>query len=562
MRIQRFIPMVLVGVVAMLVFAAAPALAAAPETPVTVKATEVTGDSAVLRGELNPGKAGEPGEKYEFLYSLSASECHIPGETEHLPETPVEALGAKEEAVSIEAGDLRPGTTYSFCVLAEQGGEGAQSPSLSFTTPTGPLAPFVLKSGTVVEGVTPFAAKLAAKINPEQETTKYSFTLATNEALTQNVKTISGSEELPAEFSNDEASVITGNALTPSTKYYFRVSATNKTGTTLGTVASFTTAAVAVPEVVGESVSALSSAEPQLEAKINPKYEETTYRFEYATNRALTENLVVVPGAPPAADLPGVDEEVLAGPVGITDLRPGPYFYRVVAENPTSKEKSEPAYGPTEEFLALGDPVVTTNPVGVTARATANVSGTVTPQGLPSTYHFAYIPFAAYEAAVAKGLADPFAVSLGGRDTYETGLTFLNFFGHEASFEDYEAHPVELRLEELEAETTYVYALVAHNELGTTTGAPQTFTTQAKAPPVAVPAVAVQPSPTPDLSAIFPAPPVIAPIAHGTIGELDAREAREGKAVNPGKKKSKGKKRDKPKKKHGRKIKPTKRKNG
>jgi hypothetical protein len=43
---------------------------AALETPVAKPATSVTGDSAVLHGELNPGAPGEPGE-YQFLYEVS-----------------------------------------------------------------------------------------------------------------------------------------------------------------------------------------------------------------------------------------------------------------------------------------------------------------------------------------------------------------------------------------------------------------------------------------------------------------------------------------------------------
>ena len=47
-----------------------PALAAAPETPETVEAREVTATTARLEGVLNPKAAGEA-DSYEFLYRQS-----------------------------------------------------------------------------------------------------------------------------------------------------------------------------------------------------------------------------------------------------------------------------------------------------------------------------------------------------------------------------------------------------------------------------------------------------------------------------------------------------------
>jgi hypothetical protein len=65
---------VLVMLFGALGFAAAPALAAAPETPETGEASAVMAATATLKGVLNPKATGEP-EEYEFLYGRRGAEC-------------------------------------------------------------------------------------------------------------------------------------------------------------------------------------------------------------------------------------------------------------------------------------------------------------------------------------------------------------------------------------------------------------------------------------------------------------------------------------------------------
>ncbi len=481
MRTQRLVPMVVVSALALLVFSSAPALAAT-ETPVVNGATEVTGNSAVLHGVLNPLTAGEPGE-YQFYYRPSTEACRPGANTE--PEPAAAAAGNAKEVVEVEVENLEPGTTYADC-LVETGGFGfLESPSLTFKT-LATAKPYVYKGATTATEVGPFSATLNAVVNPEQQETTYAFEIATNEAFT-SAKSIPGTHPLQTptgEHGEIEvpASASTKSILAAGTTYYFRIVATDATGSTTGPTEQFTTTTEQnSPEVISESLSAHNSFEPKLEARINPEYEETSYYFEYATSRltVLLGKGTVVKGAPPAPDLPAVFEEEpgqLAGPVGITGLQPGTtYYYRVVANDKTSEETEEPARGPIEHFQADGAPALTSEPPGEPTQTATLVSGTVTPQGLLTTYHFAYVPIAEYE----EHAANPYAR---GKETSDTRLMGVNGEGHEVSLENYEPDPVGLTLEELQPETTYVYALVATNELGVTYGAPQTFTTQAKTP--------------------------------------------------------------------------------
>ncbi|HEX3517958.1 MAG TPA: hypothetical protein VHT29_02880 [Solirubrobacteraceae bacterium] len=449
--IARFARLGAVGMVCALAClgASASQALAALETPVLKAATSVTGTSALLEGELNPGAAGSEGE-YQFLYKVSTEACRP--ETEYNPKPPGLAAGLAKEAVHVEATNLEPGATYSFCLIEFFGSEEVESAPLTFTT-LAKAKPLILSTGA--NEATPFSATLSSQINPEKEATSYSFEIATNEALTENAKTIAGSEDLPAEFGGREASVPTGRVLKPETTYYFKVTAKNGTGTSEGTVTQFTTSAAKAPAIDSETITALNSGEPKFEAKINPNFQETKYQFEYSTSEeALLEgNGSVAAGA---SALPAVSGELLAGPTGVHGLSPGPtYYYRVIASNSTGTSD-----GPVQKFTALAVPAVSTVEVSEVTRSSALVSGTVTAQGLATTYHFAYVPSSGYE----EGAEDPYAH---GRATYETKLLETG----------YGAQRVNVSLEELKPGTTYHFALVATNELGQTTSEDGVFTT-------------------------------------------------------------------------------------
>jgi hypothetical protein len=263
--------------------------------------------------------------------------------------------------------------------------------------------------------------------------------------------------------------VSTGNVLTPGTTYYYRVVATNATGSSEGPIEEFTALSTERPIIGSETVVAPDSLEPALEAKVNPNYQETEYQFEYstkATGEVLEGTITTIDGA---AKLPGVFEELAAGPVVPHGLQPGPtYYYRVVATNATGSSA-----GLVHSFQARATPAVSAPAAQERTRTTVMVSGDVIPQGLQSSYHFVYITQAAYDAAVAAGEPNPYA---GGKSTHETALEGA----------DYATHPVQLLLEELTAGTTYDVAVVASNELGSTTGPSGSFTTSAATPPIAI----------------------------------------------------------------------------
>lgn len=171
---------------------------------------------------------------------------------------------------------------------------------------------------------------------------------------------------------------------------------------------SFTTLEAKAPELLGET--AVNGAEPALASNIDPEYQETTYKLEYSSEEAagvLQGTIHTIDGA---TTLPAVNEELLANPVTVTGLAPGTYYYRVLAKNASGTSEGE-----VHPFKALAGPIVTTSPAGEPTRTTVTVSGSVTPQGLASANHFAYVPVSEYEA----GGANPFTR---GRETSDAKL--------------------------------------------------------------------------------------------------------------------------------------------
>jgi hypothetical protein len=432
-------------------FLAAPAFAAAPETPTTEAASAITSTTAVLHGALNPGASGTAG--YYFTYGRGEN-CE--GVT---TEPGAEATG-KDIKVSAPITGLEGSSEYTFCVAAThlegETTESALGLPLKFTT----LASKPTTEGGEVSSLTPFSASVFTSVNPENEPTSCMFEYG---------ETLTYGNSVPCEPSSlegPEPQTVTGTftGLTPATAYHYRVAVTNTTGKTEGTAGTFTTLALEAPIVDGESTSKVTAGGAELEAQINPNYQETSYIFEYATNEALA-------GAATAAGASSLPPEFGDQPasVAISGLQPRTtYYYRVVATNGAGNKE-----GPVQSFTTLAVPIVTTGAAQQITRTTAQASGTVNPGGTATVEHIAYIDQESYEAAVKAGAENPYA---GGHVTpnVEVGS-------------DFSAHDIETtQFGELTPGTTYHFAVVAANAVGTTIGPDMTFTSLAPTPPLAV----------------------------------------------------------------------------
>ncbi len=347
---------------------------------------------------------------------------------------------------------------------------GAVTLGVLATSATSALAapPEIL--GEAPSSVTPTTAQLEGYVTPNEQATKCKFEYGTTTAYGTTVPCE------PQEVIEGGAQLLVANltGLASGSVYHFRVVLENTSAEKAeGGDVEFATPALEAPIITSETVTGLKTSEQQLEARIIPNYQEASFQFEYATSEAalLAEEGIVIKGA---ATLPAVYEEIPVGPVGLHGLLPGPvYYYRVVATNATGASD-----GPVQTFQLLAAPLDSTGSASTPTRASAVVTGSVTPRGLPTTYQFLYIPQTAYEAAVAEGAPDPYA---GARVT--PAASVLNKARETST--DYTPEPVQALLEELTPNTTYHYILLATNELGATRASDATFTTAPPTPPVA-----------------------------------------------------------------------------
>jgi hypothetical protein len=452
MRARRLITAgaVTLGVLAGgMTLADAPALAATPETPVTEAPTLVTGNTATFNGELNPGTSSEP-VFYRFAYTPGSSCANGSDEGQfNVPASPTEASGNHTD-VTATAENLIGSTEYTVCLIAGASEFGfyfdeelATGSPITFKTPA---AKPVVSNGPV--STTPFEARVEATVNANNQTTTCKIEYG---------KTTSYGKEIPCEPATleggEQSITATITGLEPETTYDYQIVATNPTGTT-DSPAEFTTLTLQPPTVEGEGVSGLTLTDATFEAEINPSYQETSYAVEYsteATGETLEGAITTTPGASPLP--PG--DTTLAATVQVEDLVPGTlYHYRVLATNATGTTD-----GPVQEFTTLPPPpAVSTGETLSVAQTNAQVTGTVNPEGLASTYEYQYgTSPTGYEQATA---------------TLEAG-------------EGTSEVPAPGSLTDLLPNTVYYYRLLATNQDGTSYGEPHTLTTQPPTPPEA-----------------------------------------------------------------------------
>ncbi len=288
------------------------------------------------------------------------------------------------------------------------------------------------------------------------------------------------------------------------------------------------------PRVLSVTASHASSSAVDLSAELNPENTSTTYEFQYAPACAAGEP------CPPIAQAPGMvqtpsQSSAQYGKVGVTveasGLAPASsYRYRLVAVN----DQGEAALGETggatlpEGTFATAvasTPQANTGAASAVGSSSAVVSGTVEPDGAPTTYSF--------ELGVYEGAATQY------------GIVFSGPAGSGTA-------PLEesLALSGLEPGTTYAYRIAItsgyiDNGERTLHGAPALFTT------AGVPAVLTAPV-APSLLALpsIAFPKVTGGASGGSKGKTKHKHKHKGKGKGKGGSKRAGK--GKGVRKHGR----------
>ena len=229
-------------------------------------------------------------------------------------------------------------------------------------------------------GVTANSATVAGSVNPGGLATTYSFQYGTSPS---NL-----SSSTPSQSAGSGSGVVPVTAalggLSSSQSYWFRLVATNSSGTTDGELGLFTTTAAARGrgrEHVRDDGAGLVGHLDQRDAERDgePCRVDTTYDFEYGTSPSSLSS-----STPSAAA--GSGSTAVPVTAAITGLTPGQtYWFRVVATN-----SSGTADGALASSRHGDADVGHDGPGDSIGSTTATLNGTVNPGGVDTTVHFVY----------------------------------------------------------------------------------------------------------------------------------------------------------------------------
>ena len=390
-------------------------------TVTTEAATLVTTTSATLNGTVNPGGLATT---YYFEYGTTTSYGT------DIPITPGSAgSGSSAVAESANLTGLTPNTTYDFRIDASNKKGTPDGLNQTFTTTGPPTA--TTNAATAVAATT---ATLNGSVNPDGLASTYYFQYGTTTSYGSTTSSTSAGSGTSAVA---ESAPLTG--LTANMTYDFRIVATNSAGTTDGANQSFTT--LGPPIVATNAATGVTDTTATLNGSVTPDGLATTYYFQYGTT---TSYGTQVPATPASA---GSGMSAIAESTSLTGLTPGTtYDFQIVATNTAGTSQ-----GGNLTFTTAGPPSATTNAASGVTDTVATLNGSVTPDGLATTYYFQYGTTTSYGTQVpATPASAGSGMSAIAESTSLTGLT---------------------------PGTTYDFQIVATNTAGTSQGGNVVFTT-------------------------------------------------------------------------------------
>jgi hypothetical protein len=312
--------------------------------------------------------------------------------------------------------------------------------------------------------VTATGATLNGSANPGDESTTGWFRYSTTDPGSCNDTfgtraPDSGGEDLASGSSPvDYSQGITG--LTPATTYYFCAIASNGSGTSFGTVQSFTTDAAA-PSVTTSAATSVTAIGATLNGSANPNGASSTGWFRYSTTDPGTCDDTFGTRAPGSGGS-SLGSGTSSTPFlrAITGLSASTtYYFCAIASNSVGT-----SFGSVQSFTTTpAVPTVTTSPATLVNGSAARLNGAGNPNGDSTTGWFRY-------SSTDPGTCDDSfgtrAPASGGTDLGSGGSSTPFFQGITGASQG----------------TTYYFCAIAQNSGGTSFGSVQSFTTAA--PPV------------------------------------------------------------------------------
>ncbi len=175
--------------------------------------------------------------------------------------------------------------------------------------------------------VTGSSADVAGQVNPHGQQTRYTFEYGPSLSF-GSISPVVALDD--ADALEPVAASLTG--LSPATTYYYRLVATNASGTTFGAVAAFSTPGTLAPLVSTGAASGVSATGATLSATVDPRGSATAFTFEYGPTNGF--------GSISAVDSAGSASGSQSVSLPITGLTPGTeYRYRIVGGMPTARRR-------------------------------------------------------------------------------------------------------------------------------------------------------------------------------------------------------------------------------
>ncbi len=355
----------------------------------------------------------------------------------------VAGSGTSNEAESADLAGLQAETTYHYRIVAKSADGISYGQDRTFTT----TQAVTLRTGQA-SNVSADGATLNGTLDAEGIPTKYHFQYFRSgtelELSTPELETTGAADEaVRAEIAEGE--------LLPNKVYQFRLVGESENGVTYGEMQGFTTK-VAAPLIAVPPSAEASATGATFHAGIVPGDGSTSYHFEYGDTSAYGEVLPTIGigggTAPNSAESePAIEVEQATGRLTPETV----YHYRVVATNAGGEAVSQDGTFTTGTVAHPPSvaPGAQTDAASGVSSTSAVITGSIEPNGLPTTYRFEFGPDTNYGTVIAAP-----------ESTTEPGA-------------------VATTLERLAPGTVYHFRVVARNAAGEAAGADGSFSTPA-----------------------------------------------------------------------------------